>query len=163
MKNEFTFQGWQDLLFLAKNYQSVFPNVLENIYTPEKFSFRHTHTQRTDASYRAFVEGLFGPGASDHIQVPPRTEVDLLLAVNLENKNSILSNLMIQSSPSHTIHATHIKTTKPDSQDRILNVRNSRVPMCTKKRFLKYRNDWVSNSYLHRNRLQLFGTCADST
>lgn len=74
-----TTQGWQDLLFLAKNYQGVFQNVLENIYTPEKYRFRHTYTQRSEASYKAFVEGLFREGAFEHIQVPPKTQPDLLL------------------------------------------------------------------------------------
>lgn len=36
--NEFlTVQGWNDLKFMAKHYQRILPNVLENIYTPEKF------------------------------------------------------------------------------------------------------------------------------
>ncbi|KAJ6641584.1 Multiple inositol polyphosphate phosphatase 1 [Pseudolycoriella hygida] len=74
-----TSQGWQDLYFLAKNYQSSFPNVLENIYTPEKFHFRHTHSQRTEASFKAFVDGLFGEGADEHVNVLPKTNPDLLL------------------------------------------------------------------------------------
>lgn len=55
--------------------------MLENIYSPEKFRFRHTHIQRTEASYKAFVAGLFGDEAWEHIQVPPKTETDLLLKV----------------------------------------------------------------------------------
>ncbi len=76
---------------MAKNYQSVFPNVLDNIYTPEKYRFRHTHSQRTEASYKAFVEGLFREGASDHIQVPPKTEPDLLLRVKFIDKIALYS------------------------------------------------------------------------
>lgn len=55
---------------------------MENIYDPEKFLFRYTNTQRTEASYKAFVEGLFGENAYQHIQVPaPLQNNDTLLRV----------------------------------------------------------------------------------
>jgi multiple inositol-polyphosphate phosphatase / 2,3-bisphosphoglycerate 3-phosphatase len=32
-----TTQGWEDLKFLARNYQRIFPNVLQNIYDQGNF------------------------------------------------------------------------------------------------------------------------------
>lgn len=78
-ENFLTVQGWNDLKYLAINYQRIFPNLLENIYAPEKFLFRHTKRQRTEASYKAFVEGLFGDKAYDHIQVPQMPDQDMFL------------------------------------------------------------------------------------
>ncbi|XP_055322266.1 multiple inositol polyphosphate phosphatase 1-like [Sitodiplosis mosellana] len=74
-----TVQGWEELKFMAIRYQRVFPNILENIYDKNKFLFRYTNTQRTEASYKAFVEGLFGPNAHEHIQVQPPPTNDTLL------------------------------------------------------------------------------------
>uniref|UniRef100_A0A1B0DD06 Multiple inositol polyphosphate phosphatase 1 n=1 Tax=Phlebotomus papatasi TaxID=29031 RepID=A0A1B0DD06_PHLPP len=65
--NFLTAQGWNDLKFLAKHYQRSLPNVLPNIYTPDKYKFSHTNVQRTEASYKAFVEGLFGENAYQHV------------------------------------------------------------------------------------------------
>lgn len=76
------FQGWNDLKFLAINYQRIFPDIMENIYDPKKFLFRYTNTQRTEASFKAFAEGLFGENAYQHIQVPtPSANNDTLLRV----------------------------------------------------------------------------------
>lgn len=63
-----TTQGWNNMKVLAISYQHALPRLLENIYTPDKFLFRHTGVQRTEASFKAFVEGLFGEGASEHVQ-----------------------------------------------------------------------------------------------
>lgn len=72
--NEFlTVQGYNDEKFLAKNFQRILPNVLENVYSADKFLFRYTPTQRTEASFKAFAEGLFGDNAFEHVraeQVP---------------------------------------------------------------------------------------------
>lgn len=69
--------------FLAIHYQRVFPNIMENIYDAKKFAFRYTNTQRAEASYKAFVEGLFGENAYLHVQVPPPLQNnDTLLKVN---------------------------------------------------------------------------------
>lgn len=67
--------------YLALNYQRIFPSVLENIYSPDKFLFQHTKRQRTEASYKAFVEGLFGENAYEHIKLPPIPEKETLLKV----------------------------------------------------------------------------------
>lgn len=77
-----TTQGWNDLKFLAINYNDIFPTILENIYAQEKFLFRHTKTQRTEASYKAFVDGLFGENAYNHITLPAQPDQDMLLKVS---------------------------------------------------------------------------------
>jgi multiple inositol-polyphosphate phosphatase / 2,3-bisphosphoglycerate 3-phosphatase len=50
--------GWNELKFLALDYQRTFQNVLETRYSKEKYKFGFTNAQRTKASYKAFVEGL---------------------------------------------------------------------------------------------------------
>lgn len=57
----------------------MFPNILENIYDQQKFQFRYTNTQRTEASFKAFVEGLFGENAYRYVKVPPPASNDTLL------------------------------------------------------------------------------------
>lgn len=76
-----TVQGWEDSKYLAINYQRAFPALVDTIYTPEKFLFRHLKTQATEASYKAFLEGLFGPNAYEHISLPAQPDDDLLLKV----------------------------------------------------------------------------------
>uniref|UniRef100_U5EX79 Multiple inositol polyphosphate phosphatase 1 n=1 Tax=Corethrella appendiculata TaxID=1370023 RepID=U5EX79_9DIPT len=74
-----TEQGWNDLKFLALHYRGLFPSVLQPIYDRSRFLFRHTNTERTEASYKAFVEGLFGDRAYENIQLPPIPPKDYLL------------------------------------------------------------------------------------
>lgn len=49
--------GWNDIKSLATRYKQLFPHIFEDIYDKEKFSFRYTDVQRTEASYKSFVEG----------------------------------------------------------------------------------------------------------
>lgn len=74
-----TISGYQELQTIAKHYKATFPELLTEIYAPEKFRFRFTNTERTNASFHAFAEGLFGPGASERIFVPPPQTPDYLL------------------------------------------------------------------------------------
>lgn len=76
-----TVQGWEDSKYLAINYQRAFPALVDTIYTPEKFLFRHLKTQATEASYKAFLEGLFGSNAYEHISLSAQPDDDLLLKV----------------------------------------------------------------------------------
>lgn len=64
---------------MAIHYQRIFPGILENVYDQQKFQFRHTNTQRTEASFKAFVEGLFGENAYRYVKVPQPTSNDTLL------------------------------------------------------------------------------------
>ncbi|XP_037908687.1 multiple inositol polyphosphate phosphatase 1-like [Hermetia illucens] len=74
-----TVQGWNDLKYLAKNYQRIFPEVLTPLYSTEKFYFRHTSSQRTQASAQAFVDGLFGENFHRSVHFPQPPNNDTLL------------------------------------------------------------------------------------
>lgn len=78
-ENYLTVQGWNDLKYMAIDYQRSFQNLIETRYSKEKFKFGFTNTQRTEASYKAFVEGLFGPGADGIINAKPETNQSILL------------------------------------------------------------------------------------
>lgn len=82
--NMLTTQGWEDIKYLAIHYQSAFPSLLENIYSPQKYQFKYLNSERTNASLKAFLEGLFGDHAYDHIVTPSPSKDDLLLHVNTE-------------------------------------------------------------------------------
>lgn len=81
-----TVDGWNELKFLAIRLQRSFPNILEKDYDPQKFYFQFTPKQRTEGSYKAFVEGLFGEGAHNNIHTPDSTN-DSLLRVNKLSTN----------------------------------------------------------------------------
>ncbi|XP_058987574.1 multiple inositol polyphosphate phosphatase 1 [Musca domestica] len=77
MENYLTSQGYEDLRGTAKTYQKYFPEVLIKEYDHEHFMFRHTDTQRTTESFKAFTEGLFGANSGAVAEDIP--EKDLLL------------------------------------------------------------------------------------
>ena len=77
--NHLTIQGWNDLKFLAINFQKAFGNLIQPKYSKEKFKFGFTNTQRTEASYKAFVEGIFGPDADKLIVTKPEPDHSILL------------------------------------------------------------------------------------
>ncbi|XP_058461709.1 multiple inositol polyphosphate phosphatase 1 [Malaya genurostris] len=74
-----TTQGWNELKFLAKREQDRFYEVMSSQYSKEHYLFRYTKTQRTEASFKAFVEGLFGDNAYSNINVEPSPNDDTLL------------------------------------------------------------------------------------
>lgn len=74
-----TLQGWNDLKGIAQYYKTQFPTLLGAAYSAEKFYFRHTDTQRTQASFKAFVDGLWGDGAYKNIPSAAIPSVDTLL------------------------------------------------------------------------------------
>jgi multiple inositol-polyphosphate phosphatase/2,3-bisphosphoglycerate 3-phosphatase len=53
--------------------------VIEARYSRDKFKFGYTNSQRTEASYKAFVEGLFGPNADQIIDAKPEGNNSILL------------------------------------------------------------------------------------
>lgn len=55
--------------------------MIGDVYSPDKFLFRHTDFQRTQASYQAFVEGLFGDESYVNITINPPPKPDMLLMV----------------------------------------------------------------------------------
>lgn len=52
---------------IARRYQQAFPNILTETYSPERFLFRHTNTERTNTSLRAFATGLFGEAGAQNV------------------------------------------------------------------------------------------------
>ncbi|KAG5676678.1 hypothetical protein PVAND_006495 [Polypedilum vanderplanki] len=78
-ENHLTVQGWNDLKYMAIDFQRTFQNVIETRYSREKFKFGYTDTQRGEASFKAFVEGLFGPNAEARINIPAEGNNSILL------------------------------------------------------------------------------------
>lgn len=74
-----TVQGWNDLKYMAIDFQRSFQNLIEPRYSSEKFKFGYTNLQRTEASYKAFIEGLFGPGADGIVHTDPERNGSILL------------------------------------------------------------------------------------
>lgn len=74
-----TVQGWNDLKYMAIDYQKTFQNVIDVEYRREKFRFTYSDTQRTYASFKAFVEGLFGPGFERYVDATVDTNNSILL------------------------------------------------------------------------------------
>lgn len=66
---------------LARVYKSVFPALIGDSYSAEKFLFHHTDYQRSQASFKAFAEGLFGEGAYNNFTIYPTTNPNMLFNV----------------------------------------------------------------------------------
>jgi multiple inositol-polyphosphate phosphatase / 2,3-bisphosphoglycerate 3-phosphatase len=73
--------GWNELKNIATRYQRVFPTLLPSTYSRSKYLFQHTDTQRTQASFRAFADGLFGYNGYLQVIPEPIPTRDLLLRV----------------------------------------------------------------------------------
>ncbi|KAL7027034.1 hypothetical protein ACKWTF_005268 [Chironomus riparius] len=58
-----TVSGWNMVRNIASRYQAAFPTILPRTYDRSRFIFRHTDRQRTQATVRAFSDGLFGENA----------------------------------------------------------------------------------------------------
>uniref|UniRef100_A0AAG5D5Z0 Multiple inositol polyphosphate phosphatase 1 n=1 Tax=Anopheles atroparvus TaxID=41427 RepID=A0AAG5D5Z0_ANOAO len=74
-----TEQGWQDLKYLALRAKEKYWQIFGSGYDANKFLFRYTNTQRTEASFKAFAEGLFGSEQSQRVTPVPAAEPDTLL------------------------------------------------------------------------------------
>ncbi|XP_076764814.1 multiple inositol polyphosphate phosphatase 1-like [Xylocopa sonorina] len=76
-----TKQGEEDLLQLGRRFKHYFPDLLQS-YPPDvledKYKFRSTDTQRTIASMKNFISGLFGNITVNNTVVVPTAE-DVLL------------------------------------------------------------------------------------
>jgi multiple inositol-polyphosphate phosphatase / 2,3-bisphosphoglycerate 3-phosphatase len=73
--------GWNELKNIATRYQRVFPSLLPSTYSRSKYLFQHSDTQRTQASFRAFADGLFGNDGYLQVIPEPIPALDLLLRV----------------------------------------------------------------------------------
>lgn len=77
-----TLAGWNELENIAIRYQRAFPSLLPSTYNPSRYFFQHSDTQRTQASFRAFADGLFGYNGYEQV-IPERIPArDLLLRVS---------------------------------------------------------------------------------
>lgn len=65
---DLTSQGYEDLFYLAKNYQRIFPNIYQTEYIEHDYLFRYTETDRTKNSYVAYINGLFGKGSENYVK-----------------------------------------------------------------------------------------------
>lgn len=74
--------GWNELKNIATRYQRVYPTLLPTTYSQSKYLFRHSDTQRTQASFRAFADGLFGNNGFQQVTPEPIPARDLLLRVS---------------------------------------------------------------------------------
>ncbi|EAT36389.1 AAEL011510-PA [Aedes aegypti] len=74
-----TDQGWDDLKLLAMREKDRFFEILSGPYDEQRYLFKHTNSQRTEASFKAFVEGLFGNELYDSIPTKPDSSDDVLL------------------------------------------------------------------------------------
>lgn len=73
-------QGEKELSSIARNFKRYFPNLFEGPFHPKKFHFRHTNTERTRSSFRAFANSLFGKNAHKKIDAEtPMNRPDFLL------------------------------------------------------------------------------------
>ncbi|XP_077297627.1 multiple inositol polyphosphate phosphatase 1-like [Arctopsyche grandis] len=72
-------QGWKDLVALARRYRKRYPSLLEGPYTTDDYYFRHTFTQRTNQSCRAFIDGLFGDGSHTDVLIETPLEDDYVI------------------------------------------------------------------------------------
>ncbi len=80
-----TVAGWMELENIARRYQSAYPTLLPTTYTQSKYLFRHTDTQRTQGSFRAFADGLFGYNGYKNVVPEAIPSRDLLLKVRTRN------------------------------------------------------------------------------
>lgn len=68
-------EGEQELQELAARYKLALPTLLDYSFSNESFKFRHTASQRTKASARAYARGLFGE-TGDTIYMPEPLDPD---------------------------------------------------------------------------------------
>lgn len=86
---DLTTVGWKELKEISARYQKRYPNLLTG-YSSEEFYFRHTSEQRTWASCRASIEGLFG--SYENIVIEEPKEDDEVIRVNKLFPSKIFSN-----------------------------------------------------------------------
>lgn len=74
-----TVAGWNEMKDISQRYQRAFPGILLPSYNRQHFTFRHTNRQRTQATIRAFADGIFGFNGYQQVVVEPTPEPDSLL------------------------------------------------------------------------------------
>lgn len=71
-----TVAGWTAMQNIARRYQQFFPTLLPSTYTQARYMFRHASHQRSQASIRAFADGLFGDNSWQSVFFEPVLERD---------------------------------------------------------------------------------------
>lgn len=66
-------------LFCVFRYRNAFPTLLPTVYSRNWYKFRHTNRQRTQATVRAFADGIFGHNGYQQVVVEPILDPDRLL------------------------------------------------------------------------------------
>lgn len=61
--NSLTRQGVEDLKLLARRYKSKYPQIFQGPYDERAYSFQYDNVDRTQETYQAYIEGLFGSEA----------------------------------------------------------------------------------------------------
>lgn len=74
------FQGWDEMRTLARRLKAEFPELLNSSYDENNFSFTYTDTQRAQASFQAFAEGLFGEKAYNYVKSVRLPENDTIFS-----------------------------------------------------------------------------------
>lgn len=64
---------------IAQRYQAAYPTLLPTNYNPAFYTVRHTDRQRTQATVRAFLDGVFGHNGYQKVFVEPVPSPDNLL------------------------------------------------------------------------------------
>ena len=73
-------EGEKELILMAESYANKFPQLLKQPYSPEKFEFRATNTQRAQKSAFYFATGLFDRKIAKKVEYfPPIKPHDPLL------------------------------------------------------------------------------------
>jgi len=93
-----TISGWNEMRDLGIVYKLVFPDLIGNSYSSDKFLFRHTDYQRTEGSYKAFVEGLFGEGAYNSFTIDPPQNPSMILNPH-DQCPAYKENIEVQNGP----------------------------------------------------------------
>lgn len=79
IEQHLTVAGWNEMLGISRRYQRAYPSLLPTSYNRNQFTFRHTNRQRTQATVRAFADGVFGRDAYQRVTVEPVQDPDRLL------------------------------------------------------------------------------------
>lgn len=77
----FLFQGYVEMRKLARNLMKMYPTLFEKKYSKKNYYFLYSREKRTRGSYNAFMEGLFGEHAYEHIRRNRTRDEEHLLKV----------------------------------------------------------------------------------
>lgn len=73
--------GWDELYGIGKRYRNRYPQILGGPYRVKDYLFRHTDTQRTLESCKAFIDGIFGNGSHNNVVIQKPYDSDEILEV----------------------------------------------------------------------------------